>query len=211
MNLNNIPVPKLLSLEGNKAESWRKWLQSYKFYMKSVEQDQKGEAIQCATFLTIAGQRAIEVFNTFTFTDAETDKIEPLITKFKDHCAQAKNLTVERSIFFARKQQPGETIDTVNKHSDVRRKWRDNSTKFDNSKQRNLIKFNIVKVKPHPRLEIIEIWDRNLRIEDLCAIDVVIVMILKVIVQLKETCYKCNGVDHFARCCRSKSSKVRKI
>ena len=64
--------------------------------------------------LTLAGETAIEIYNTFTFTESEidkSDKIEPLIHKFEACCTPKKNLTYERHVFHSRKQHADETFD----------------------------------------------------------------------------------------------------
>ena len=61
--------------------------------------DKKPEATQCAIFLHTIGQDAIEVYNTFVFTEAQSNKIDHLIQKFEEHCAWKKNLTFERYKF----------------------------------------------------------------------------------------------------------------
>ena len=88
-----------LSLEGNVCENWRRWIQRWRLYIVASGADKKPEATQCAIFLHTIGQDAIDVYNTFTFTEAETDKIDPLIQKFEQHCAWKKNLTFERYKF----------------------------------------------------------------------------------------------------------------
>jgi hypothetical protein len=62
--------------------------------------------------LTLAGETAIEIYNTFTFTESEidkSDKIELLIHKFEAYCTPKKNLTYERHVFHSRKQHADET------------------------------------------------------------------------------------------------------
>ena len=69
-----IPAPRSLSLEGNNlAENWRRWRQQYELYMTATEKDSKSEKLQCATFLALAGEAAIEVFNTFSISTSEKD------------------------------------------------------------------------------------------------------------------------------------------
>ena len=83
----HIPAPRPLSLEGNNiAENWRRWRQQYELYMTATEKGSKSEKLQCATFLALAGEAAIEVFNAFSLSTAEKDKIEPLMEKFEECC-----------------------------------------------------------------------------------------------------------------------------
>ena len=55
---------------------------------------------------------AVEVFNTFTFTETEEDKIEPLTAKFRGYCTPKKNITFERHVFNTRCQESDESIDS---------------------------------------------------------------------------------------------------
>ncbi len=61
--------------------------------------EEKDEATQCAIFLHTIGEEALEVYDTFTFTETEQDKIEPLIQKFEGYCTPRKNTTYERYVF----------------------------------------------------------------------------------------------------------------
>ena len=56
-------------------------------------------ATQCAIFLHTIGEEALDVYDTFTFTETEQDKIEPLIQKFEGYCTPRKNTTYERYAF----------------------------------------------------------------------------------------------------------------
>ena len=87
---NSLPPPRPLSFEGNLAENWRLWIQQFRLYISATGSDKKAEKVQCLILLTVAGEDAVEVFNTFTFTftftETEEDKIEPLIAKFRGYC-----------------------------------------------------------------------------------------------------------------------------
>ena len=58
--------PEPLSLQGNLAENWRRWKQRFQLYMVASGKDTKSDGVKSATFLHVAGQDALEVFNTFT-------------------------------------------------------------------------------------------------------------------------------------------------
>ena len=57
-------------------------MQQFRLYLSATGSDKKDEKVQCSILLTVAGEDAVEVFNPFTFTEAEEDKMEPLIAKF---------------------------------------------------------------------------------------------------------------------------------
>jgi hypothetical protein len=62
-----IPAPKPLKLDGNAAETdWRRWKKAFELYMTATEKDKKSQKIQCATFLTLAGEAAITVYETLS-------------------------------------------------------------------------------------------------------------------------------------------------
>ena len=92
------------------AENWRKWKQRWNLYAKASGASEKDEATQCAIFLHTIGDEALEVYDTFTFTETEQDKIEPLIQKFESYCTPKKNTTYERYVFNTCAQN-GRTLD----------------------------------------------------------------------------------------------------
>ena len=53
--------------------------------MTATEKNEKSEEIQCATFLSLAGEAAIEVFETFQFSEAEANKLA--LKKFEERQA----------------------------------------------------------------------------------------------------------------------------
>ena len=98
-----------LKLDGNTAENWRKWKLRWSLYPKASGAD-KQEETQCVIFLHTIGEEALEVYETFTFTEAQQNKLDPIIEKFEVYCSPKKNTTYERYIFnFC--TQNGRTID----------------------------------------------------------------------------------------------------
>ncbi|XP_021347384.1 uncharacterized protein K02A2.6-like [Mizuhopecten yessoensis] len=108
---NKLPTPKSLSFYGNVSENWRRWLQQYRLYMTATAGDELTEKKQCAMFLTLAGETAVEIFNKMTFEANEQDKIASLIEKFTNYCSPKKNVTYERHVFNSRAQKSDETFD----------------------------------------------------------------------------------------------------
>ena len=72
-----------LSLDGNASENWRKWKQRWNLYSVASGANNKPEATQCAIFLHTIGQEALDVYNTFTFTEGDENKIDVLVEKLK--------------------------------------------------------------------------------------------------------------------------------
>ena len=52
--------------------------------------DKKPAKVQCSTLLTVAGEEALEIFNSFGLTDEDKVKIDVLITKFEEYCTPKK-------------------------------------------------------------------------------------------------------------------------
>lgn len=110
--MEQLKPPGELCLEGNLAENWRKWIQSFELFLIASGISDKSEKVQCATFLHVAGEDARGVFNTFDFAEEGDDnKIAILKEKFKQYCEPRKNLTFLRHQFFTRSQGGSETID----------------------------------------------------------------------------------------------------
>ena len=102
--MDTLRSPNSLSFEGNVSENWRRWIQQFRLYLNATGRDRKPDIVQCSTLLTVAGEDAVEIYNTFTFASGETDKIEPLISKFHAYCIPKKNITFERHVFNTRIQ-----------------------------------------------------------------------------------------------------------
>ena len=72
---------------------------------------EKDEKQQCGYFLLYVRQNGRDIFNTWTLTSAETDKIDVLFKKYEAYCNPKQNVTVIRYKFNTRNQSDGETID----------------------------------------------------------------------------------------------------
>lgn len=109
--MNQLQPPSVLSFEGNIAENWKLWEKKFDLFLTASGIAEKSSKVQCATFLHVAGEEAVKVFNIFKFEDAEVDKLDALKKKFKDYCEPRKNITNIRHLFFTRAQGPSESID----------------------------------------------------------------------------------------------------
>ena len=109
---SGLKPPRALSFEGNVAENWRRWIQHFRLFLNATGRDKKSEEIQCSTLLAVAGEDAMEVYNTFVFAEGEENKIETLIKTFELYCTPKKNVTFERHVFNTRNQEPNESIDS---------------------------------------------------------------------------------------------------
>ena len=74
-------------------------------------QIKKPAKVQCSTLLTVAGEEALEIFNTFGLTDEDKVKIDVVIRKFEEYCTPKKNVTYELHVFNTRAQGATERVD----------------------------------------------------------------------------------------------------
>ena len=73
--MDNLKPLDALNLNGDIAENWRCWKQRWNLFVIANGAHEKGENIQCATFLHMIGKDALNIYDTFTFTDNESNKI----------------------------------------------------------------------------------------------------------------------------------------
>ena len=111
--MDKLAPPEQLNLEsGNIAENWRQWHQRFEVFSLASGLSEKSEKVQAATFLHVAGIKALEVYNTFTWErEGDEDKVDKILEKFQFYCKPRKNITWDRHVFNTRNQQMGETID----------------------------------------------------------------------------------------------------
>ena len=127
--MDQIKTPGPLGFEGNLSENWRRWLQRFHIFLQASGRDEKSDAVQASTLLHVAGEEAIDIYNTFQWAAAGDDKkMGKIIDKFEAYCNPRKNITWERHVFNTRKQLPSETIDHY--VTDLRNKAR--SCEFEN-------------------------------------------------------------------------------
>lgn len=70
--MDKLQPPGPLNLQGNLAENWRKWKQRFQLFSSASGLSEKDEKVQSATLLHVAGEEALEIYNTFTWTVTET-------------------------------------------------------------------------------------------------------------------------------------------
>ena len=132
-----IRQPDELVLSGNIAENWRK--QEFELYMLAAGYDEKPSKQKIALLLQVACKQAIEVYNTFAFSEEEEGVYQSVMGKFDAYCNPKKNKPYERYIFNSRKQMPGEAIEQFVTDS----KLKAQTCQFDNLRD-NMIRDRIV-------------------------------------------------------------------
>ena len=95
---------------GNIAQNWKRWKQTMRLMLQGPL-SKKDEKQQCGYFLLYVGQNGRDIYNTWTLTSEETDKIDVLFEKYEAYCNPKQNVTVIRYKFKTRNQSDGETVD----------------------------------------------------------------------------------------------------
>jgi RNase H-like domain found in reverse transcriptase/Reverse transcriptase (RNA-dependent DNA polymerase) len=104
-----LPIPPKLDVHGNLSANWKRFKRAWENYEIASHLNEQAKATRVATFLTCIGADALDIYDTFVFSDDE-DKDDPVavLRKFEAHCVGATNETFERYVFNQRDQEPGE-------------------------------------------------------------------------------------------------------
>ncbi len=102
-----LPPPEPLKiLDGNTSLKWKTFKQ--KWTNNEIATGVSEDATRVATFLTVIGEEAVDVYNTFKGDNLEIARV---LEKFDAFCNPRKNTIYERYVFFSRNQENGESID----------------------------------------------------------------------------------------------------
>ena len=104
--------PKEISFEGNLSENWERWKKEFQFYLTATESNDKDEDVKTSRLLTTIGEKARDIYYTFTFAEeGDNMKLTPVMAKFDEYFNLKKNLPYTRFKFFTYNQASGQTID----------------------------------------------------------------------------------------------------
>ena len=113
-NMESIKPPdKLCTAKGSSDQSgWKSFIQHFRLYLLATDRDDKPDVKKVALLLSVAGEEAISVYNTFTYAAGENkDDFELVVKKFDEYFAPAKNEVFERYIFRTRTQNSDESCE----------------------------------------------------------------------------------------------------
>ena len=86
--------------------------QKWSNYELAIGIARKEDPIRVATFLTVIGNEALDVYNAFTWdSDEDKVKMDEVLEHFEQYCEPRKNTIYERYLFFSGGQGSGEPID----------------------------------------------------------------------------------------------------
>ncbi|XP_077548085.1 uncharacterized protein LOC144160802 [Haemaphysalis longicornis] len=107
--------PDPLRFLGDISRKWKFFIQKFNLFLASSEttdQKPRPESAKGALLLSIAGEEAIEVYNTFTFAEGESNlDYATVVKKFEEYCDAQQNEVYERYVFRKRVQKPGEPFE----------------------------------------------------------------------------------------------------
>lgn len=104
--------PKPLVLQGSKsANSWKLWIQHYRWFEVATGMSNKSQEIQVATFMTSIGTDAVEIFNTFGCTEDQLANLQTIKQLFQTYFTPKMNPTYERYQLNRMVQEDGESFD----------------------------------------------------------------------------------------------------
>lgn len=106
-----VKPPEALSLIGNVSENWRRFWQRFDLFMKATDLDTRDESKKIAVFLNIIGDDGLELFNSFTLSDTESQSLTAIKLKFEEYCSPKKNIIFERFKFNSIVQKEGQSFD----------------------------------------------------------------------------------------------------
>ena len=112
MDSGAFQAPKQLSLTGNVAENWRRWIQKFKLFLKATGGENKDSSVDVSKLLCLIGDEALEVYNTFSYEAAgDNEKLVTVLAKFEEYCSPRKNIVYERFKFFSLSQKSGQSFE----------------------------------------------------------------------------------------------------
>lgn len=104
-----LPAPRPLMLEGNLATNWKQFIRDWTNYEIATGLEEADDRKRTATFLSIIGREAMNVYDGFSFEQDRTFAL--VVEKFESFCIGRTNECYERFIFNSRQQQTNETFE----------------------------------------------------------------------------------------------------
>jgi hypothetical protein len=105
--MDQIKPPNELVLDESAGENWKRFKQRFEFYIQAIGATEEDDKRKIAILLSVAGSDAFDVYNTFTFTEAEKDKYDVVVQKLEQVCLPKENETSERYVFRTTMQLSG--------------------------------------------------------------------------------------------------------
>ncbi|XP_072145551.1 uncharacterized protein [Dermacentor andersoni] len=231
--------PEHLQLSGssdNIAKNWNVFIQKFELFLQATAstKEPRSEAVKAALLLSVAGDDALEVFNSFTFLEAERkDDYTTVVRKLKEYCEEQENEVYERYFFRSRTQDVAEPFEDFLR--DLRKLSRScNFAELTEPMIHDQVVFGVHNLKLREKL--IKVKDLTLaKTEQICEAaelssqqNEAWTQAEKQVASIKKrpfkcmkcnrshersrcpafgkTCFVCRGANHFAACCKEGST-----
>ena len=106
-----------MDFTGNISENWARWKELIELVLAGPSANKWTETQKAAQFLICIGQQGRDMARAWVSSGelSEDDKKSPseFFAFFETHSAPRKNVTIQRMLFYERKQSTGETIDEL--------------------------------------------------------------------------------------------------
>ncbi|XP_070397377.1 uncharacterized protein [Dermacentor albipictus] len=110
--MTDLRPPEPLRVGDNAAASWQTFKQRIELYLIATEPTKpRSKEQKAAIFLHVAGQEAIDVFNTLNLSPEEAKDYDVLVKAFENYCLPKCNETYEQYVFRSRRQAHGEPFE----------------------------------------------------------------------------------------------------
>ena len=107
----NIPPPRPLVMDNNLSTNWKQWRKVWQRFEIATGTFKQEGLIRVATLLSVVGEDAAKVYDTFTWDDGQDEQcIDDVLRQFDRYCAPRTQVIYERYKFNNRNQAVGETI-----------------------------------------------------------------------------------------------------
>ncbi|XP_072380845.1 uncharacterized protein [Diabrotica undecimpunctata] len=104
-------LPNPLSFEGNVAENFKRFKQSFEIYLMASGKSGKSDEVKVAILLNLIGEEGIEIYNSLELTEVQQGKLADVLEAFESYVTPRKNVVYERYLFYKRIQEEGEPFD----------------------------------------------------------------------------------------------------
>ncbi|XP_072376376.1 uncharacterized protein [Diabrotica undecimpunctata] len=104
-------LPNPLSFEGNVAENFKRFKQSFEIYLMPSGKSGKSDEVKVAILLNLIGEEGIEIYNSLELTEVQQGKLADVLEAFESYVTPRKNVVYERYLFYKRIQEEGEPFD----------------------------------------------------------------------------------------------------
>ncbi|RLJ22759.1 hypothetical protein DJ031_00295 [bacterium endosymbiont of Escarpia laminata] len=107
----NIPPPRPLIMDNNLATNWKQWRKIWQRYEIATGIYKQEGLIRVATLLSVIGEDAAKVYDTFTWVDSQNEQcVTDVLAQFDRYCEPRTQVIYERYRFNNRNQAVDETI-----------------------------------------------------------------------------------------------------